>query len=187
MNYERIPSEGSTRRGGLEYNEHGTIPFVDKRISILRTSWVVAGKSDEGVSIDVNRLHVICPVRLKRLQFDEMYPWQFEDTELNFCLTSHGTVSCYLRGLDELDVISFVDDSFCWVGTSIMMACYARYSSSFITKNLRCAAPSFGNLWNTTNCCPLIIVYHCTAVSISKYKYILQSHKEIWRYSFELA
>ena len=113
--------------------------------------------------------------------------WQFEDTELNFCLTSHGTVSCYLRGLDELDVISFVDDSFCWVGTSIMMACYARYSSSFITKNLRCAAPSFGNFWNTTNCCPLIIVYHCTAVSISKYKYFLQSHKEIWRYSFELA
>ena len=114
----------------------------------------MAGKSDEGVSIDVNRLHVICPVRLKRLQFDEMYPCQFEDTELNFCLTSHGTVSCYLRGLDELDVISFVDDSFCWVGTSIMMACYARYSSSFITKNLRCAAPSFGNFWNTTNCCP---------------------------------
>ena len=72
----------------------------------------MAGKSDEGVSIDVNRLHVICPVRLKRLQFDEMYPCQFEDTELNFCLTSHGTVSCYLRGLDELDVISFVDDSF---------------------------------------------------------------------------
>lgn len=67
--------------GGLENNEHGTIPFVDKRIIILRTSWVVAGKSDEGVSIDVNRLHVICPVRLKRLQFDEMYPCQFEDTE----------------------------------------------------------------------------------------------------------
>lgn len=51
----------------MENNELGTISFVDKRIDVLGTTGVVAGKSDESVTTDVTRLHVICPVSLERL------------------------------------------------------------------------------------------------------------------------
>ena len=54
---EWIPCKGSTGRNGLE----------NKRVSVVGTSRVEAGKSEEYVTIDINRLHVKCPVSLKRL------------------------------------------------------------------------------------------------------------------------
>ena len=64
---EWISCTGSTRRNGLEKNELGTIPFINKRVSIVGTSRVVAGKSEECVAIDIDRLHVVYPVSLNRL------------------------------------------------------------------------------------------------------------------------
>ena len=64
---EWTPCKGSTSRSGLEKNEPSTIPFINKRVSVVGTSRVVAGKSEECVTIDINRLHVKCPVSLKRL------------------------------------------------------------------------------------------------------------------------
>ena len=65
--HERIANEGSTSRNRLEKNELGTIPFINKRVSVVGTSRVVAGKIEECVTIDINRLDVKCPVSLKRL------------------------------------------------------------------------------------------------------------------------
>ena len=69
---EWIPCKGSTGRNGLEKNKLGTIPFINKRVSVVGTSRAVAGKSEEYVTIDINRLHVKCPVSLKRLWFDKV-------------------------------------------------------------------------------------------------------------------
>ena len=52
---EWIPCKGSTGRNGLEKNELVTIPFINKRVSVVGTSRVVAGKSEEYVTIDINR------------------------------------------------------------------------------------------------------------------------------------
>ena len=65
--HERMASEGSTSRNRLEKNELGTIPFINKRVNVVGTSRVVAGKSEECVTIDINRLNVICTISLKRL------------------------------------------------------------------------------------------------------------------------
>ena len=70
--HERMPSEGSTNRNGLEKNELGTTPFINKRVSVVRASRVVAGKSEECVTIDINRLHVKRPVSFNRLYFDKV-------------------------------------------------------------------------------------------------------------------
>ena len=70
---EWIPCKGSTGRNGLE----------NKRVSVVGTSRVEAGKSEEYVTIDINRLHVKCPVSLKRLWFDKVSSWPFEDIGLN--------------------------------------------------------------------------------------------------------
>ena len=64
---EWIQCKGSTSRNGLEKNELGTIPFKNKRVSVVGTSRVVAGKSEECVTIDIYGLHVICAISLKRL------------------------------------------------------------------------------------------------------------------------
>ena len=143
--HERMPSEGSTNRNGLEKNELGTTPFINKRVSVVRASRVVAGKSEECVTIDINRLHVKRPVSFNRLYFDKVSSWPFEDSRLNRilqfrvvivgesdvsdfvyvkCRTSSGTLSCYLLELVELEAIPFVDDWLCWVGTSIMIVCH---------------------------------------------------------------
>ena len=47
--HERMASEGSTSRNRLEKNELGTIPFINKRVSVVGTSRVVAGKREECV------------------------------------------------------------------------------------------------------------------------------------------
>ena len=47
--YERMASEGSTSKNRLEKNELGTIPFINKRVSVVGTSRVVAGKREECV------------------------------------------------------------------------------------------------------------------------------------------
>ena len=128
---EWIPCKGSTGRNGLEKNELGTIPFINKRVSVVGTSRVVAGKSEECVTIDINRLHVKCPVSLKRLWFDKVSFWPFEDSGLNRILLlrvvivsesdvsdtayfkyriSPGTFSCYLLEHVKLDATPFVDD-----------------------------------------------------------------------------
>ena len=65
--HERMASEGSTSRNRLEKNELGTIPFINKRVSVVGTSRLVAGKSEGYVIIDGNRLYVICPVSLEKL------------------------------------------------------------------------------------------------------------------------
>ena len=65
--HEWTLSSGSTSRNGLEKNKLGTIPFINKRVSVVGTSKEVAGKSEECVTIDINRLHVNCPISLKRL------------------------------------------------------------------------------------------------------------------------
>ena len=64
---ERMPNEGSTSRNGLEKNKLGTIPFINKRVSVVGTSRLVAGKSEEYVIIDSNRLYVIFLVSLVEL------------------------------------------------------------------------------------------------------------------------
>ena len=64
---ERMASEGSTSSNGLEKNELGNIPLINKRVSVVGASRVVAGKREECVTININRLHVKCPVSLKRL------------------------------------------------------------------------------------------------------------------------
>ena len=64
---EWIPCKGSTSRNGLEKNKLGTIPFINKRVSVVGTSRLVAGKSEECVIIDGNRLDVIFPVSLEEL------------------------------------------------------------------------------------------------------------------------
>ena len=65
--HERMASEGSTSKNRLEKNELGTIPLINKRVSVVGTSRVVAGKREECVTIDINRLDVKRPVSLKRL------------------------------------------------------------------------------------------------------------------------
>ncbi|PFX13675.1 hypothetical protein AWC38_SpisGene22222 [Stylophora pistillata] len=60
--HEWIPCTGSTSGNGLKKYELGTIPFVNKRVSVVRPSRVVAGKSEECMTIDVNRLHAKCPM-----------------------------------------------------------------------------------------------------------------------------
>ena len=65
--HKRMSREGSTSRNGLEKNKLGTIPYINKRVSVVGTSRVVAGKSEESVTIDINRLDVKCPVSFKRL------------------------------------------------------------------------------------------------------------------------
>ena len=55
--HEWIQSNGSASKNGLEKNEFGTIPFINKRVGVLGTSRVVAGKSEECVTIDINRLN----------------------------------------------------------------------------------------------------------------------------------
>ena len=138
---EWIPCKGSTGRNGLE----------NKRVSVVGTSRVEAGKSEEYVTIDINRLHVKCPVSLKRLWFDKVSSWPFEDSGLNRILLlrvvivsesdvsdtayfkyriSPGTFSCYLLEHVKLDATPFVDDWFCWVGTSIMIVCHCEISVS---------------------------------------------------------
>ena len=47
--HEWTPSSGSTSRNGLEKNKLGTIPFINKRVSVVGTSRVVAGKREECV------------------------------------------------------------------------------------------------------------------------------------------
>ena len=47
--HERMASEGSTSKNRLEKNELGTIPFINKRVSVVGTSRVVAGKREECV------------------------------------------------------------------------------------------------------------------------------------------
>ena len=64
---ERMASEGSTSSNGLEKNELGNIPLINKRVSVVEASRVVAGKREECVTIDINRLDVKCSVSLKRL------------------------------------------------------------------------------------------------------------------------
>ena len=64
---ERVPNEGSSSRNGLEKNKFDTIPFINKRVSVVGTSRLVAGKSEEYVIIDGNRLYVIFPVSLEKL------------------------------------------------------------------------------------------------------------------------
>ena len=64
---ERMASEGSTNSNGLEKNELGNIPLINKRVSVVGASRVVAGKREECVTININRLDVKCPVSLKRL------------------------------------------------------------------------------------------------------------------------
>ena len=65
--HEWIPCASSTTRNGLEKKELGTIPFINKRVSVVGTSRVVASRSEECVTIDNNRLNVICTISLKRL------------------------------------------------------------------------------------------------------------------------
>ena len=65
--HERMASEGSTSGNRLEKNKLGTIPFINKRVIVVGTSRLVAGKSEEYVIIDGNRLYVLFPVSLEKL------------------------------------------------------------------------------------------------------------------------
>ncbi|KAJ7369581.1 hypothetical protein OS493_037873 [Desmophyllum pertusum] len=66
-----IPSGGSKSRNRLEQNELVAIPLVNEGIDVVFTSILgaVVGKGEECVTIDVNRLHIECAMRLKSLQF----------------------------------------------------------------------------------------------------------------------
>ena len=47
---ERMASEGSTSSNRLEKNELGNIPLINKRVSVVGASRVVAGKREENYS-----------------------------------------------------------------------------------------------------------------------------------------
>ena len=66
VDHEWVPRNGLDWNG-LEKKELATTPFINKRVSVIGTLREVAGKSEECVTIDVNRLYAICPVSLERL------------------------------------------------------------------------------------------------------------------------
>ena len=65
-------SDGSTCCNGLKQNKPAAIPLVNEGVGIPPACRVVIGKGEECVTIDDRGLHVVCPISLKRLQFDKV-------------------------------------------------------------------------------------------------------------------
>ena len=139
------PCDGSSSRNGLEQDKHVTIPLVNERIGVVLTSRVVVGKSEKRVTVDVERLHIVRSVSLKRLQFNKVTSWPLEHSGLNRMLvlgvvmicksdecvtvyhkrrTSQGTFSWYVLKSVKLAAAPFVDNWLCGSGTSVIVVGY---------------------------------------------------------------
>ena len=139
------PCDGSSSRNGLEQDELVTIPLVNERIGVVLTSRVEVGKSEERVTVDVERLHIVRSVSLKRLQLNKVTSLPFEHSGLNRMLvlgvvmicksdecvtvyhkrrTSYGTFSWYVLKSVKLAAVPFVDNRLYRMGTSVIVVCY---------------------------------------------------------------
>ena len=72
FDHKWTPCGGSSSRNGLKQDKLVTIPLVNERIDVVLTSRILVGKSEERVSVDVERLHISRSVSLKRLQFNKV-------------------------------------------------------------------------------------------------------------------
>ena len=145
VDHKWTPCGGSSSRNGLKQDKLVTIPLVNERIEVVFTSRILVGKSEERVSVDVERLHISRSVSLKRVQFNKVTSWPFEHSGLNRklvlgvvticksdeCVTvnhkrcaSGGTVSWYALKSVKLAAAPFVDNWLCRVGTSVMVVGY---------------------------------------------------------------
>ena len=142
VDHKWTPCGGSSSRNGLEQDKCIAIPLVNERIDVVFTSRILVGKSEERVTVDVERLHIYRSVSLKRLQFNKVTSWPFEHSGLNRklvlgfvmicksdeCVTVYhkrcapgGTVSWYVLKSVKLAAAPFVDNWLCRVGTSVIV------------------------------------------------------------------
>ena len=145
VDHKWIPCGGSSSRNGLEQDKYIAIPFVNERIDVVFTSRTLAGKSEERVTVDVERLHISRSVSLKRLQFNKVTSWPFEHSGLDRILvlgvvticksdecvtvyhkrcTSQGTFSWYVLKSVKLAAAPFVDNWLYRKGTSVIVVGY---------------------------------------------------------------
>ena len=139
------PCDGSSSRNGLEQDKLVTSPLVNERIGVVFTSRILVSKSEERVTVDVERLHIVRSVSLKRLQFNKVTSWPLEHSGLNRMLvlgvvmicksdecvtvyhkrrTSQGTFSWYVLKSVKLAAAPFVDNWLCGSGTSVIVVGY---------------------------------------------------------------
>ena len=145
VDHKWTPCYGSSSRNGLEQDKCIAIPFVNERINVVLTSRILVGKSEERVTVDVERLHISRSISLKRLQFNKVTSWPFEHSGLNRMLvlgvvmicksdecvtvyhkrrTSQGTFSWYVLKSVKLAAAPFVDNWLCGSGTSVIVVGY---------------------------------------------------------------